>query len=165
METERRLNAGGGNVNKQAIWRKGTTKRRRGSALLGILLVVVIIIIIMLVGPFSTSDTKTQVTQAQNDIERSATAACTMNRRTVETDLTQFRIMRDGQMPTTEELRQKFARFQCPRGGAIVIGQDGKVYCTKHAPPPVSELQHLITLFEPQKEATPPPLPEATPMH
>jgi hypothetical protein len=145
-------------------------RRRDGSALIGILIVVVIIIVVVMIGPFGSeknpaSKVEREVSMAQSSIDRSADATCALNRRTFENELVQARILNGGQLPSVEELRRRFSNKHCPRGGAILVGQDGKIYCTRHFPPPVQELQSMITLFEPVVETPVPPPPEATPLH
>ena len=111
--------------------------RRRGSALIAILIVVVIILAVMMLGPLKTDNTQRQVSQGIVYIDRSADVVCGADRKTIETDVTQMRILNNGQMPTLEELRNRFGNRRCPRGGAFYISPDGHVYCTKHATPPI----------------------------
>jgi hypothetical protein len=101
-------------------------------------------------------------------IERSADVTCANNRQIMENEITAMRIAGDGRMPDVAQMRQKLAQYRCPRGGALLIGTDGKVYCTEHFPPPLDQLKDMVTLFEEQKETptpTPPPPPVFTPMH
>jgi hypothetical protein len=105
--------------------------------------VVLIILIVMLSGPFS-KEPKTQLTQAQVYTDRSADSACSMNRMGLKTQIVQFQTMNPGIPLSTELLRKKINFPQCSRGGAYMIGQDGTVYCTKHFPPPIQELQNSV---------------------
>lgn len=134
----------------------------RGSSILAILIVIAIILVIVMAGPMDFVP-ETQVTQAQNNIEKSADAACAVNRNSIRTDLTQMVILNNAQMPDIETLRQRF-RQTCPRGGAYMLDPDSReLYCTQHYPPPAQLLTKLVTLREEVVE-TPPALPVATPM-
>jgi hypothetical protein len=125
-----------------------------GYSVIILLVVVVIIMIVLLTGPFK-SDPVTGITQAQNQIDRSADAACGMNRGTIKTYVTTYQLYNPGAAPTLGMLAKVNGNLpQCPRGGIYLIGQDGTVYCTKHAPPPAQELERLMK----QIPATPTPL-------
>ena len=108
-----------------------------------LLVVVVIIMIVLLSGPLS-KDSKTKVTQAQLYTDRSADSACLMNRTGLKTQIVQFQTMNPGIPLSTELLRKKINFPQCPRGGIYMVGQDGTIYCTKHFPPPIQELQNSV---------------------
>lgn len=137
---------------------------REGAILLVILIVAVIIAVIMMSGPMRQVEHKSaQVSSGLNNIERSADVTCQQNRRAIETELTQARILNDGHLPSAEEMRIRFEGRFCPRNGGIVIGQDGTVYCTEHFPPPVEELSSLILLSQPTIETPVPPPPVFTP--
>jgi hypothetical protein len=140
---------------------------RRGNALIGILIVVAIILILMTLFSSSGSVKSAQQEVAQVQyIDRSAEVTCNSNIRAFETDMMQMRIANDGRLPAKEEIQRRFFSKRCPRGGAIVVGKDGKIYCTKHSPPPIDQLKDMMTLFDAAPEETPvPPPPEVTPMH
>lgn len=115
---------------------------RQGYVVIVLLVVVVIIMILVLKGPMETNPT-THVTQAQTYIDRSADVACGSNRSALATDLMQMRINNNGAAISTDMLL-KFSNKQCPKGGFYMIGRDGKIYCTKHFPPPADELQEFM---------------------
>jgi hypothetical protein len=140
------------------------SRREGGWTVLVLLIVVVIILVVMMTGPAktTTSDTKGQVLQAVNSIDRSKVSTCAANRRAIETNLTNYRILNDNKLPPVDQLRMTISE-RCPGKGGYLIGPDFAVYCTEHFPPPIDQLKQMISLSQPIIE-TPIPLPEATPM-
>jgi hypothetical protein len=128
---------------------KNTSRRFPSHPLAGyvgviaLLIVVVIILAVMLNGHFA-QDPKTKLPQAELYIDRSADTACSLNRTNLKTQVTQFQTMNPGAPLSTEILKRKLSFPQCPKGGAYMIGADGTVYCTKHFPPPIQELQNSM---------------------
>jgi hypothetical protein len=148
------------------------SSRRQGWAFLGLLIVVVIILVLVVLGPMGQkAPMQGQVKETSQGIayiERSADVTCANNRQVMENEIIAMRIGGDGRLPDIAEMRRKFSQYQCPRGGSLLIGTDGKVYCTKHFPPPIEQLRDMVTLFDEKKETpppTPPPPPVITPMH
>ena len=135
--------------------RQFTNEANYGFSVIMLLVVVVIIMVVLLVGPFK-NDPVTGVNQAVNQIDRSADAACSINRDTIKTYVTNYQLYNPGPAPTLGLLKKINSGMpECPRGGIYLIGQDGTVYCTKHFPPPAQELQRLMK----QIPVTPTPLP------
>lgn len=138
-------------------WHGLPSHRRHGFYIIGLLIVIVIIMVVMLKGPFS-SDPVTQVTQYEQSTNRAEEAACSMNRMSIGTDLTNWRIMNPGQAINMDIIRRSLRIPNCPGGGAYLIDKDGTIYCSVHTPPPAEMLASMVQLTEPQAEATPPPL-------
>ena len=138
-------------------WHGLPSHGRHGFYMIGLLIVVVIILVVMLMGPFH-SDPVTQVTQYEESTDRAKDAACTMNRMSIQTDLTNWRIQNPGQPLDMNILRRSLRIPVCPGGGVYLIGPDGTIYCTEHNPPPADMLASMVQLTEPQAEHTPPPL-------
>ena len=138
----------------RTLWSRRRARGPRGYAILVLLIVIVVILILTLKGPLST-DPQTQVTQAQTYIERSAEAACAINRQTVYTQVINWQTLHPGETPSPNVLSDLVGGTTCPRGGVFYMGKDGTIYCTEHKPPPDNELKALIVLNPPTPESTP----------
>ena len=115
-----------------------------GYYLIGLLIVIVIILILMKSGPLE-QDPVTGVTQYETTLDRTDTAVCATNRKTIEGDVISWQIVNSGQKPNMEIVKRKFNLPPCPGGGVYTLGEDGSVYCTVHNPPPIEDLQKQVT--------------------
>lgn len=109
--------------------------RSRGFTFIGILLALVIMLI--LGGQYFKKDEETEIMYAQTQIDKSKTAACSVNRQVLSAGVTSWTIMHAGEEVTLEKLRRdKVSVPRCPDGVDYIIGSDTEVYCPIHYPPP-----------------------------
>ena len=128
---------------------------RRGYVGIIVLLVVVVVVMLLLLsGPLSTNP-QTQTTQAQAELGKARGAACSINRHAVEANLINWQIMHSGEKATPQILENLVYGHGCPDGGIFYLGKDGHIYCTKHDPPPASEMKDLIEMVQPTPSPTP----------
>jgi len=115
-----------------ALRRRG----QRGFYLLGLLLVLAIIFIVY--GDRLFPDRNTGVSQYQDQVDRSKSAACSVNRDSAAAMIAMWVASHPGEEPTVEKLRQSGTSIPaCPEGGVLSIGPDRRLYCSKHEPPPL----------------------------
>lgn len=111
-------------------------RTRRGAGVLGLLIVVVIILLIVVFASPLAPD-KHGVTQAQTQITRARDIACDSNINTAYNQLMMLRTSESGGgVISLRVLKKKGMLPDCQGGGEYILGKDGKIYCTKHSPPP-----------------------------
>ena len=105
--------------------------KNKGFYLIGLLIALVIIMI--LVGYQMGGNKKENLPPAKTQIDRGKAAACTANRRALETQIQMWMIQHPGETPTIEKLKQaRISIPRCPAGGTYSITPEGKVVCSIH---------------------------------
>lgn len=142
-------------VIRQSIRRRGLRRRDRGFYLIGLLLALVIIMILagrnyqsasgtgqgsgggvtsLLTDPIQAQVTEVQV--GNNRIDNTRDFACDTNRTQLGTELTMLSMSGGGVLPDPAFVSQKLNYIHCTGKGRLQYDDDGKTYCTEHAPAP-----------------------------
>ena len=109
--------------------------RSKGFTFIGILIALAIILILS--GHYFKKDEETEKVYVQTQIDKSKTSACAMNRKTLESSITAWRISHPQEELTLDKLRRdRYSVPRCPDGSEYIIGSRDQVYCPIHFPPP-----------------------------
>ncbi len=107
---------------------------RRGFSLLILLLALCIIGILT---ARQLSDFLERDRTGVSEVQRAGAAACQVNRNVLVTTINIWRMSHPDLPVTIENMRRTGQSIPaCPENGVYVIGPDGTIYCSIHAPPP-----------------------------